>query len=694
MSLLFCSWATEGAQENGKEDSESDEGEEVALSNGIVNHINNKIPDVLKKEEPKEDVSINCDKPENEDVKQKPSMFIMWKDPGLDYQSEEESEGEELEDATSQTQKEDLNHEEQNGVTETNGVDHSDEAEEKKESPVSKEPLFFAVWKDPNKEDEYISDSSSEEVSEDNEEEEEADPTPTCNETTAEDPPSNKAEDNLFDSLIGETEGNDDLFNSIAKSVTNQMTTIFCDDEDFDIRRDDCDNDNGAEDFGGDNLSDSEVPTNGLRSRSGSTQSQNNTSDRSHSFSLRPKREKSYDVFSKPKKISKYFDPRTFIDKTLYKTHNCDIRIRKLKLSAEELSGLPPPRSKRRLVEADEDLPLSKRRAMRGKEVKKVKARSVSSITKREEKCEEEKYEAVCKYVKAQCPLCWNFWSLSQPYGQHVLRQTCQQTDFSHQENRAGEKAAKFLTVHQATTKTESHVSVSAVPSLKLISRGALEAGNSTSQVVMSVKEGLEYYHSLVSDGGQSNLFQYISRLGKITLVSSEKQYYRLCRDPLKVAIYLEKKITRCRVKLGPRHLLTRNWVEKYQFFLKLPLHDLFLSVRPEAGFRVLEVPDKERLRLVCLVCSSLSCTGCSAAERPRSGEVRRRRRKEVVKTKRSTAKPKAKVKSKKKKGKKDSKSKTRSESPGIKLQLHHCKKCNRYFKTLSALKSHMKSCR
>ena len=43
-------------------------------------------------------------------------------------------------------------------------------------------------------------------------------------------------------------------------------------------------------------------------------------------------------------------------------------------------------------------------------------------------------------------------------------------------------------------------------------------------------------------------------------------------------------------------------------------------------------------------------------------------------------------------KGGKDSKSKWKQS--GIKLQLHVCKKCKKYFKTVAALKSHVKYCR
>ena len=163
------------------------------------------------------------------------------------------------------------------------------------------------------------------------------------------------------------------------------------------------------------------------------------------------------------------------------------------------------------------------------------------------------------------------------------------------------------------------------------------------------------------------------------------KQYERLCRDPLKVAIYLEKKISRSRARLNSRHLLTRNWVEKYEFFLKLPLHDIFLSLSVP-GFRVLEVPEKESVRQICLVCSSMQCPGCSAEEKSQHDN----KRKEPAKSQEKKTKSKAKNK---KKTRKDPPSRG-SKSSGIKLQLHVCKWCKKYFKTVPALKSHMKYCR
>ena len=706
MSLLFCSWATDAIEENNEEHSETEEEKtKKDIPSDDIIKVSEDSKEVKKAEINENILNVNGEHVIKRKEDAKPSMFILWKDSTLDYESENDEETE-LGNTTAEPTKEEEKEPPitTNGIKENGYVEHKEEDSPRKteDTPPVKEPVFFAVWKDPNKEDEYIS-SSSEEVSDDNVDEVDEDSPVVQNDVmeekrkTVED-----SQSNLFDSLMGEN-GNDDLFNSIAKSVSTQMTTIFCDDDDFDIKRyDDSYNDNAAEDYNdaadGDIPSDSVSLDNGRRSRSASSHSvarsmQSSSSERG----LRPKQERNYDFFSKPKKISKYFQPGTFIDKTLYKTHRCDVQIKKFKLQIQDLEELVPNRRKRKVIEAEEDLPLSKRRKMKKAEAKKEpKPRSLNSITKREEHTEVERsYSGFCKFVKAQCPLCWNFWRVSQPYGQHVINQTCQKTDISvpagHVEMTGGvAKSAKFLRVHPATTRTDSYLSPSRVPSLKLLSRGSLPGGNSTSYAgVMSVKEGLEYYHSLIQPGStdETSLFRYISGMAKITLVSNMKHYERLCRDPLKVAIYLEKKISRCRARLNSRHLLTRNWVEKYEFFLKLPLHDIFLSLSVP-GFRVLEVPENDSVRQICLVCSSLQCWGCCAEEKSQSQQNN--------KTKGAARPPRKKIKSKaknKKKARKDPQPRG-SKSSGIKLNLHLCKKCKKYFKTVAALKSHIKYCR
>ena len=62
-----------------------------------------------------------------------------------------------------------------------------------------------------------------------------------------------------------------------------------------------------------------------------------------------------------------------------------------------------------------------------------------------------------------------------------------------------------------------------------------------------------------------------------------------ICREPLKIAIYLERKISLARAKLGSRHARTKGWVAKYTTLLKLPLHDLFLVAASPYRWRCFE---------------------------------------------------------------------------------------------------------
>ena len=62
-----------------------------------------------------------------------------------------------------------------------------------------------------------------------------------------------------------------------------------------------------------------------------------------------------------------------------------------------------------------------------------------------------------------------------------------------------------------------------------------------------------------------------------------------ICREPLKIAIYLERKISLARAKLGSRHARTKGWVAKYTTLLKLPLHDLFLVAASPYRWRCVE---------------------------------------------------------------------------------------------------------
>jgi len=219
--------------------------------------------------------------------------------------------------------------------------------------------------------------------------------------------------------------------------------------------------------------------------------------------------------------------------------------------------------------------------------------------------------------------------------------------------------------------------------------RGSLVGKNSTSDVAISVKEGLEIYHTLVlpGNGSESAFFKYFQTMGRITIVASFKQYERLCRDPLKVAIYLEKKISRSRVKGGHKNINCINWVQKYNYFLKLPLHDMFLSITKD-GYRVLEVPEDGAIRLLCLVCNKMGCTGCIAVPekkvKKKLPEPAKKKNKKKVKNKNN----------KSKKNSKNVKSGKNAASPIIpNLKLHKCKGCKKYLKNVAALKSHAKAC-
>jgi len=242
-------------------------------------------------------------------------------------------------------------------------------------------------------------------------------------------------------------------------------------------------------------------------------------------------------------------------------------------------------------------------------------------------------YQVVCKTGSYQCPLCSTCWSLNQTYGRHVVSRTCQVdqdkgnlttapwilAEADHDEDLAildenvSPRSNIFVSVNPATTKKDSFVSTSHVPSLKLLCRGVIP--RSSKPPPIRVQEGLEYYHALVwpDNNKEEIVFKYVCRLANLTMVTSVKEYEKLCREPLKVALYLEKKIGKSRDHVGHRHSQTRRWVEKYTLYLTFPLHDIFLVVS-QTGYRVLEFPMKEgKVGLLCLVCPTMSCRGCLA---------------------------------------------------------------------------------
>lgn len=270
--------------------------------------------------------------------------------------------------------------------------------------------------------------------------------------------------------------------------------------------------------------------------------------------------------------------------------------------------------------------------------VGKKKARPDVSVVGSVSVCGGGEYLLVCKTGNYECPLCSTRWSLNQTYGRHVVSRTCQVeqdratltsapwilAEADHDEELAilneniSPRNNIFVFVNPATTKKDSYVGTSHVPSLKLLCRGVIP--RTCSHPPLRVKEGLEYYHALVwpDNNKEEVVFKYMSRLANITMVTSVGEYEKLCREPLKVALYLEKKISKSREKVGHRHSQTKRWVEKYTLYLTFPLHDIFLVVS-QAGYRVLEFPLKEgKVGLLCLVCPTMSCKGCLTKETTR----------------------------------------------------------------------------
>jgi len=714
MSFLFCSWATDkGGDEAGEE-------EEIPDSDEVHPGLKNTTSDNVKKvgNNEIENGSYNGEDNENEnnkslkngDSKDEPSeknppFFVMWKKPGDDeYVSDKDDEDGNEEETTDDQLVEEKSKDETENTNMNNGnnVESHADVDNNENGPASNGMIFNVMWKDPDKEDEYVSSSNEEEL--DNEDydaddagdgDDLAENASTSSEIVGDKPNGHDPNDPLAE------KPEEDIFDSIAKSVSKNMTTLFCDYDEFDIKPNVSDNENdvgygGVEMNGNDDF---ETFTARSRSRSGSVRSSKSfqsmtDSDKETRRSQREVPKKNYDLlFSKPKPLSKYFDPTTFIDKTLYKTRPCDVKIKKTKFNVRDWESLLPQRKKRK--QNDEDLPLSKRKKLLKTETKKPpKPRSTKSIDKREGNVENVgpisgKYQGVCKYVRKQCPLCWNFWNVSQAFGQHVIQQTCQKTDAcqlldSDDKDIEDGSMKTFLSVRTATNRNDTYVDSSHVPSLKLLCRGSLVGKNSTSDVAVSVKEGLEIYHTLVlpGNGDESAFFKYFQSMGRITIVASFKQYERLCRDPLKVAIYLEKKISRSRVKGGHKNINCINWVQKYNYFLKLPLHDMFLSITKD-GYRVLEVPEDGAIRLLCLVCNKMGCTGCIAVPE-------KKEKKKLP----EPSKKKNKKKAKNKKNNKNIKNGKSAASPIIpNLKLHKCKGCKKYLKNVAALKSHVKAC-
>jgi len=307
-------------------------------------------------------------------------------------------------------------------------------------------------------------------------------------------------------------------------------------------------------------------------------------------------------------------------------------------------------------------------------------------------------YYTACKLGSYRCPLCFMEWRLNQPYGRHIIGQACQVDPPGPNKKREDEdedKALRFVSVTPATAKRDSSVKIGKVPSLKFLSR---EATWETLDSMPRVKEGLEYYHSLYSPYNrtvQPRLFRHIRGGAKLNYVAGLTGYEKLCREPLKIAIYLERKISLARGKLGARHPRTRGWVAKYRLLLALPLHDLFLVAA--SPYRVLEYPtDTGEVGLMCLACPKADCGGCpkvtpepvKRSERPTkkssSPKITLKIKKEVIEKKHKKDK-------KFKKDKKDKK-KERVELPSGLVMT--CSSCSTVFNSVTGLGEHRRLCK
>ena len=127
--------------------------------------------------------------------------------------------------------------------------------------------------------------------------------------------------------------------------------------------------------------------------------------------------------------------------------------------------------------------------------------------------------------------------------------------------------------------------------------------------MAVSVKEGLEYYHTMMwpANSQQQTLAELV-RLTKIPFAESVRFYTSLCRHPLRVALYFEKKIRLVRQLGQPRRLA--DWLAKYMFFLRLPIHDIFLSFL-DSRFKVIEYWGGGEVKVMCLICPLMKCRGC-----------------------------------------------------------------------------------
>jgi len=367
----------------------------------------------------------------------------------------------------------------------------------------------------------------------------------------------------------------------------------------------------------------------------------------------------------------------------------------------------------------EESVPLSK------KAVKKTKGENDKdkpdiTVVKAVPPPDSGEYQVVCKTGRYQCPLCSTRWSLNQTYGRHVVSMTCQvdqekgnltsapwilaggdqEEDLAILSESVSPRNNIFVSVYPATPRKDSYVTTSHVPSLKLLCRGAMSQHSDPPSI--RVKEGLEYYHALVlpDNNKEEVVFNYMCRMANMNMVTSVKEYERLCREPLKVALYLEKKIVKSRERVGHRHSQTKRWVDKYILYLSLPLHDIFLVVS-QVGYRVLEFPLAEgRVGLLCLVCPAMSCKGCVNNQVTKQCVPWQPGNKPPLKVKVRTMPPKDKKEKDKSQPPKKRSIKPSSTSPPHKqpklppLQLHICSPCKTVFNSKPALASHREVCK
>jgi len=363
-------------------------------------------------------------------------------------------------------------------------------------------------------------------------------------------------------------------------------------------------------------------------------------------------------------------------------------------------------------TEVDDSLPPVKKSVKKSKGQSEKSKSEITVVKAVPPPYESGDYQVVCKTGRYRCPLCSTRWSLNQTYGRHVVSMTCQvdngkgnltsapwilaggdpDEDLAILSETLAQKSNIFVSVNPATSKKDSFVTTSHVPSLKLLCRGAMHRNRDPPPI--RVKEGLEYYHALVwpDNNKEEVVFKFMSRLAKMTLVTSVREYEKLCREPLKVALYLEKKIGKSRERVGHRHSQTRRWVDKYTLFLTLPLHDIFLVVS-QVGYRVLEFPLSEaRVGLLCLVCPAMSCKGCLANQAPKQ-KPWQPGHKHQIKVKVKTTPPKV-NKSSQKSLAKPSLVAPPSEPKLPPLQLHICSPCKTVFNSKPALASHREVCK